>query len=175
MECIIGEAEKQGAKVVLVGDSEQLQAIEADAAFRSIAERHGSVEITDIRRQHNDWQRDATRHLATGRTGEAVRAYEERGAVHAAETREQARVNLIDGWDRDRQARPDATSIILTHMASDYTRDFADRRAIIMPLPAIAPKEREVPTPFARARGMFDGLQLRVAPIVGERPPLSAR
>jgi hypothetical protein len=51
-------------------------------------------------------------------------------------------------------------------MASDYTRDFADRRAIIMPSPAIAPKEREVPTPPVRARGMFDGLKLRVAPIV---------
>jgi ATP-dependent exoDNAse (exonuclease V) alpha subunit len=30
------------------------------------SERHGSVEITEIRRQREDWQRDATRHLATG-------------------------------------------------------------------------------------------------------------
>ena len=115
MERIIGEAEKRGAKVVLVGDPEQLQAIEAGAAFRSIAEQHGNVEITDIRRQRDDWQRDATRHLATGRTGEAIHAYDENGHVHAAETREQARANLIDGWDRDRPARPDATRIILTH------------------------------------------------------------
>ena len=128
MERIIGEAEKRGAKVVLVGDPEQLQAIEAGAAFRSIAERHGSVEITDIRRQHDDWQRDATRHLATGRTGEAVRAYEEHGAVHAAETREQARADLIDGWDRDRQARPDATRIILTHTNDEvHTLNLAAR------------------------------------------------
>jgi Ti-type conjugative transfer relaxase TraA len=115
MERVIGEAEKRGAKVVLVGDSEQLQAIEAGAAFRSIAERHGAQEITEIRRQRDDWQRDATRHLATGRTGEAVRAYDEHGYVHVAETREQARAGLIDGWDRDRQDRPDATRIILTH------------------------------------------------------------
>ena len=128
MERIIGEAEKRGAKVVLVGDPEQLQAIEAGAAFRSIAERHGSVEITDIRRQHDDWQRDATRHLATGRTGEAVRAYDERGAVHAAETREQARADLIGGWDRDRHARPDATRIILTHTNDEvHTLNLAAR------------------------------------------------
>jgi ATP-dependent exoDNAse (exonuclease V) alpha subunit len=50
---------------VLVGDPEQLQAI-GRASFRSIAERHGAVEIT-IRRQSEDWQRDATRQLATGR------------------------------------------------------------------------------------------------------------
>ena len=57
-----------GAKVVLVGDPQQLQAIEAGAAFRAIHERHGGVEISEVRRQHEDWQRDATRHLATERT-----------------------------------------------------------------------------------------------------------
>ncbi|MDV3459224.1 Ti-type conjugative transfer relaxase TraA [Sphingomonas sp. HF-S4] len=115
MERVIAEAEKRGAKVVLVGDPEQLQAIEAGSAFRSIAERHGSVEITDIRRQCEDWQRDATRQLATGRTGEALQAYTEYDHVHAADTRDQARADLIDRWDRDRQAMPAATRIILTH------------------------------------------------------------
>jgi Ti-type conjugative transfer relaxase TraA len=115
MERVISEAEKRGAKVVLVGDPEQLQAIEAGAAFRSIAERHGSIEITDIRRQREDWQRSATRQLATGRTAEAVDAYERRGHVHAAETRDEARQELIDRWDRDRAADPRASRIILTH------------------------------------------------------------
>ena len=108
MERVVAEAQKRGAKVVLVGDPEQLQAIEAGAAFRSIAERHGGVEITDIRRQRADWQRDATRQLATGRTSEAVRAYDEAGYVHAAPSREQASTDLIDRWDRDRQVHPDA-------------------------------------------------------------------
>jgi Ti-type conjugative transfer relaxase TraA len=115
MDRVVSEAEKRGAKVVLVGDPEQLQAIEAGASFRSVAERHGSVEITTIRRQEVDWQRDATRHLATGRTGEALSAYEEAGQIHAAETREAARDALIERWDRDRQTRPDASRLILTH------------------------------------------------------------
>ena len=115
MERVIAEAQKRSAKVVLVGDPEQLQAIEAGAAFRSIAERHGGVEITDIRRQRADWQRDATRQLATGRTAEAVRAYDEAGYVHAAPSREQASADLIDRWDRGRQAYPGASRMILTH------------------------------------------------------------
>ncbi len=115
LERVIAEAEKRGAKVVLVGDPEQLQAIEAGAAFRSVAERHGSVEITDIRRQREDWQRTATRQLATERTGEAVRAYEEHGHVHVAETRDHARADLIERWDRDRTAAPGASRMILTH------------------------------------------------------------
>ncbi len=115
LERVIAEAEKRGAKVVLVGDPEQLQAIEAGAAFRSVAERHGSVEITDIRRQREGWQRTATRQLATERTGEAVRAYEEHGHVHVAETRDHARADLIERWDRDRTAAPSASRMILTH------------------------------------------------------------
>ena len=91
MERVLSHAADAGAKVVLVGDPQQLQAIEAGAAFRAIHERHGGVEISEVRRQHDDWQQDATRHLATGRTGQAIRAYGERGMVHAAETREAAR------------------------------------------------------------------------------------
>ena len=115
MERLITHAERRGAKVVLVGDPEQLQAIEAGAAFRSIAERHGSTEITDIRRQREQWQRDVTRQLATGRTAEAIARYDEHGNVHAAETREQARAELIDGWDADRTAAPSASRLILSH------------------------------------------------------------
>ena len=115
MERVLSQARDAGAKVVMVGDPEQLQAIEAGAAFRSVTERHGAAEITEIRRQREDWQRDATRALATGRTGEAIHAYDGKGMVHAADTREQARGELVDGWDRARQAEPGKSRIILTH------------------------------------------------------------
>jgi Ti-type conjugative transfer relaxase TraA len=115
LERVVSEAEKQGAKVVLVGDPQQLQAIEAGAAFRAAAERHGAVEIMDIRRQQEDWQREATRELATKRTGEAISRYAVARHVHAADTREAARAELVDAWDRDRQAHPGASRIILTH------------------------------------------------------------
>lgn len=115
LERVLSHAAEAGAKVVLVGDPQQLQSIEAGAAFRSIHERHGGAEISEVRRQREDWQRDATRDLATGRTGDAIHVYERHGMVHAAPTREQARGELIDRWDRERQANPDATRIILTH------------------------------------------------------------
>jgi Ti-type conjugative transfer relaxase TraA len=115
MERVLNQARDAGAKVVMVGDPEQLQAIDAGAAFRSITERHGAAEITEIRRQREDWQRDATRALATARTGEAIHAYDGKGMVHAADTREQARGELVDGWDRARQAEPGKSRIILTH------------------------------------------------------------
>jgi len=115
LERVLSHAAEAGAKVVLVGDPQQLQSIEAGAAFRSIFERHGGAEIGEVRRQREDWQRDATRDLATGRTGDAIRAYDAHGMVHEAVSREDARKNLIDRWDRDRHASPDRSRIILTH------------------------------------------------------------
>lgn len=122
MERVLSAAEKAGAKIFLVGDPEQLQAIEAGAAFRSIAATHGGVEITEIRRQQIGWQRDATRQLATGRTAEALRDYAEHNMVHAAQTRAMARAELIEGWNRDRVASPGQSRIILTH-TNDEVRD----------------------------------------------------
>jgi Ti-type conjugative transfer relaxase TraA len=115
LERVLSHAAEAGAKVVLVGDPKQLQSVEAGAAFRSVHERHGGAEIGEVRRQREDWQRDATRDLATGRTGESIRAYDAHGMVHEAATRDEARNDLIDRWDRDRQSAPERSRIILTH------------------------------------------------------------
>jgi Ti-type conjugative transfer relaxase TraA len=115
LERVLSHAAEAGTKVVLVGDPQQLQAIEAGAAFRSIYERHRGAKIGEVRRQHEAWQRDATRDLARGRTGHALEAYRSHGVVHEAQTRDQARGDLIDRWDGDRQASPDRSRIILTH------------------------------------------------------------
>ncbi|WP_267389688.1 Ti-type conjugative transfer relaxase TraA [Sphingomonas sp. GC_Shp_3] len=115
MERLLSAADQAGAKVVLVGDPEQLQAIEAGAAFRAVSQAHGAAEITEIRRQRTDWQRDTTRWMATGRTDEAIGAYRDHDMVRSTDTREAARAGLVEGWDRQRQAEPGATRIILTH------------------------------------------------------------
>jgi hypothetical protein len=115
LERVLSNAAEAGAKVVLVGDPQQLQSVEAGAALRSIHERHGGAEIGEVRRQREDWQRDATRDLATGRTGDALEAYRSYGMLQETQTREQGRSDLIDRWDRDRQASPDRSRIILTH------------------------------------------------------------
>ncbi len=125
LERVLSHAAEAGAKVVLVGDPQQLQSIEAGAAFRSIHERHGGAEIGEVRRQREDWQREATRDLATGRTGDAIHAYDAHGMVHEAVSRAEARDDLIDRWDRDRQASPDRSRIILTH-TNDEVRALND-------------------------------------------------
>ena len=145
MERVLSHAADVGAKVVLVGDPQQLQSIEAGAAFRAIHERHGGVEITQVRRQHEVWQQSATRHLATGRTGEAIAAYADKGMVHQAETREDARRDLVERWDRERQADPNASRIILTQTNAEV-RDLNEAARAAMRDAGKLGDERQVKT-----------------------------
>ena len=75
-------AESVGAKVIVVGDTEQLQSIQAGAALCDLSKRHGYAGIETIRRQSAQWQRDATLALAKGRAGDAVSAYRDKGHLH---------------------------------------------------------------------------------------------
>ncbi len=133
MERLLGAAQDASAKVVLVGDPEQLQAIEAGAAFRAIAERVGVAEITTVRRQRQDWQQQATRELATGQTDAALERYAAAGMVSGHAGLDEARAALVAGWDAARREDPQVLQIILAYRRDDVrdlnTRARAVRRA----------------------------------------------
>lgn len=116
---IIVEAQRAGAKVALIGDDEQLPAIGAGAAFRAVTEQIGAAELTDIRRQREDWQRTASVSFATNRTVEGLAAYAERGHVKMLEAKDEARDFLVQDYMADRAARPDETRVALAHRRAD--------------------------------------------------------
>lgn len=109
-----------GAKVVLVGDADQLQPIEAGAAFRSLAGRLGYVELGTIYRQRQEWMRSASMDLARGRIAEAVGAYQTHGHVVASELKDQAVAALVRDWIAEYD--PDRSSLILAHLRRDVRR-----------------------------------------------------
>jgi len=79
----------------------------------------GAVEIAEVRRQRAEWQRDATRELATGRTAEALGRYARAGMVVGHDTREAARAALVEGWDRERRQAPERSRVILASTRED--------------------------------------------------------
>ena len=115
----IGEAEERGAKIVLVGDHEQLQAIGAGAPFRAIAEQIGHVELSGIRRQRHDWQREASVAFATHKTAEGLAAYRDHGNIHFAESRDAAMVQIVRDYVADSEDRPDGTRVAMAHRRAD--------------------------------------------------------
>ena len=115
----VGEAEARGAKIVLVGDHEQLQAIGAGAPFRAVAEQIGHAELSEIRRQRVDWQREASVDFATHRTAEGLAAYHEHGDIRFSESREDARGEIVRDYLADRDERPDGTRVAMSHRRAD--------------------------------------------------------
>jgi len=134
-----------GAKLVLVGDAEQLQAIEAGAAFRAIAERVGVIAITEPRRQVEAWQRLATKELATARTAMALDRYQGAGMVHRHATRDAAHAGVIAGWDAARRAAPTSSQIIFAHERADVRALNEAARAVRRAVSELGP-DRLLPT-----------------------------
>ncbi|MNR96561.1 ATP-dependent RecD-like DNA helicase [compost metagenome] len=117
MARFVEAATLSGAKLVLVGDPDQLQPIEAGAAFRAISERIGYAELETIYRQREQWMRDASLDLARGNVSAALSSYESQGMVRTAWTRDDAITTLIADWDREYD--PAKSSLILAHRRRD--------------------------------------------------------
>lgn len=125
----VRQAEASGAKLVLVGDHEQLQAIGAGSPFRAIVEQIGAVQLSEIRRQGTAWQRDASIAFATHRTGEGLALYAEHDAVEFRENRDQARAALVQDYLADNEARPAGSRIALAHRRIDVRAINAEIRS----------------------------------------------
>ena len=80
--------DETGAKALLVGDSRQLQAIEAGGAFRGLQERIGYAELTDNRRQHRQADRDLATAFREGRAAEGLEILNKNGRLYLHEDSE---------------------------------------------------------------------------------------
>lgn len=117
MAFVVETAVRMGAKLVLIGDPEQLQPIEAGAAFRAIVERIGYAELQRIYRQREEWMRTASLDLARGNVAKAITAYGGHGRVIGEQLKAQAITSLVAAWDREYD--PAKSSLILAHLRRD--------------------------------------------------------
>ncbi|UIK20686.1 Ti-type conjugative transfer relaxase TraA [Rhizobium leguminosarum] len=125
----VDEVKRAGAKLVLVGDHEQLQAIGAGAPFRAIAEAVGHAQLSEVRRQKADWQKQASIDFASHRTAAGLSAYEARGSVHLKTDRAETLKVIIADYVADRSANPNDTRIAMAHRRDDVRAINAGIRA----------------------------------------------
>lgn len=98
LDALLSHAEDAGAKVVLVGDDKQLPEIAAGGAFRALKEELPAVELSEVRRQSNSWERDALELLREGRSAEAVEVYGERDRLVIGRDAAETRAALVADW-----------------------------------------------------------------------------
>lgn len=109
-----------GAKLVLVGDPDQLQPIEAGTPFRRVVNDHGAARLTEIHRQKTDWQKQASRDLAAGDLSKAVDQYRKRDAVTQVNDRDTAIDALVETYAMDRAANgPSKSRLAFAHKRKD--------------------------------------------------------
>jgi len=85
-------------KLVLVGDDRQLEAIDAGGAFRALARRGPSIQLTQNRRQVHGWERDAAAALRDCDPRAALVAYARHDRITVTHRDEEARQRLISDW-----------------------------------------------------------------------------
>jgi conjugative relaxase-like TrwC/TraI family protein len=95
---VIGHAEEAGAKLVLVGDPEQLGAIEAGGLFSAIAERTEPVHLHEVIRHNHELDRDAAKLIREGAGREALSLYRSEERVTVAGNAEERRVAMVEDW-----------------------------------------------------------------------------
>lgn len=119
MERLVREVDTSGAKLILMGDWQQLQAIEAGAPFRAIAENYQYAELNQIRRQTTPWQVQASLDCALGHVDKALDAYQQHDQVHRFKYQYEAKEQLIALWNDARIAAPCESQIILAYTRND--------------------------------------------------------
>ena len=78
---VIDKVNSAKAKLVLVGDPQQLQPIGVGLPFESLIGSFDASEISTVRRQQVKWQQKATELLSRGKTEIALKKYRDKGLV----------------------------------------------------------------------------------------------
>lgn len=111
MHQLVHLVEEAEAKLVLVGDYKQLQAIDAGGPFRALTDVVGVAELNQIIRQREGWARQAVTEFSVGNAESALHRYFDRGLLTIASDRRQAMQQLVKEWSREQSNR--LRSIIL--------------------------------------------------------------
>lgn len=91
--------------------------------------------MTEVHRHKAEWQRTASQDLSTGKTADALAAYEKTGGIIAVERRDDARSKLLARSAHDAKQEPTASQLVVA-----YTRD--EVRALNTAVRALRPASR---------------------------------
>ena len=98
MGMLLNHAQQHNASVILTGDDQQLPPVGRGAPLGSLVGRVGAAELTDIKRQHDQWARDVAQHAARGEVGQALTLLAQHNGVRACDTVPAAMEAMVARW-----------------------------------------------------------------------------
>lgn len=118
LDRITAHASQVRAKVLLVGDYAQLQAVDAGGAFGMLVrDRDDAPELFDVRRFRNDWEKNASLQLRLGEA-DAIDAYIDHNRIAGGEHDEMLDT-AYQAWSRDLGAGK--TSVLIAETTETVT------------------------------------------------------
>jgi ATP-dependent exoDNAse (exonuclease V) alpha subunit len=119
--------ERSGAKLIAVGDGKQLPSIGPGGMFDRLTNHAPTAELQDIHRTKDPAEQRAWQALRAGEPERAMAHYASRGALHLADTRDQAAENAVQAWAHLTQHH-DIHQVALTADASNKEVDRLNAR-----------------------------------------------
>ncbi len=119
---LIALANQAGSKLVLVGDDEQLQSVEAGGLFTVLCQHFDTNELSEVRRMSAQWEREASTGLRQGDAA-ALDQYIEHGRVRSG-TAEEA---LDWAYERWADVRDRGGSLMVMARTNRQLDDFNER------------------------------------------------
>lgn len=98
MARVFDQVKKAGAKLVLVGDTNQLQSIGAGGVFGKISQEIGSAEILTVRRQTVEWQKAAAMDIRSGQSVQALKAFSDNDRLIINNTTSDTHKAMVTAW-----------------------------------------------------------------------------
>ncbi len=176
---LIDHTDQAGAKLVLVGDPEQLPELEAGGLFRAIAERTEPINLHEVIRQRHELDRSAAKRIREGRGVEAFELYRSEERVVVAPDTDSKREAIVSDWWRSFSVGDDALMIAkrnadverLNAMARSVMRE--ERRLGSVEIEvggqAFASGDQVVTRVNAPGDGVYNRMRWRIAEVDAQR------
>jgi conjugative relaxase-like TrwC/TraI family protein len=142
MAALVGHAEEAGAKLVLIGDPQQLGAIDAGGLFSAIADRSEPVVLDEVIRHNHELDRDAAKRIREGEGSDALSLYRSAERVTVAEDAEQRREAMVEDWWAS--FREDEDALMISQRNAEVERLNAIAREVMRTEGRLGKEEIEV-------------------------------
>jgi len=111
---LLKEVRESGAKLIMVGESRQLQPVDAGGAFRVIGHVVEKESITQIFRQKKSWQRDAVELFRAGDSKSALDLYDRNGALRVAESETGLKKEVVKEYLQYHRESPGKSQVVVS-------------------------------------------------------------
>jgi AAA domain/TrwC relaxase len=139
---LIAHADDAGAKLVLVGDPQQLGEIEAGGLFAALAERTEPIYLDQVIRHHHETDREAAKRIREGEGREALSLYRSEERVIVAPNAAARREAMVRDWQEAFAGGEDALMVAKRNADVEKLNELA--RAVMRERGRVGSEEIEV-------------------------------